>query len=397
MEKKRRRGLVFTIAALFLIGGAAVYYFVFAGPSLGEAAEATEGETISVMEAAPGMVALRVEGPSVVEPFRLQEIRSTISGTVLRAPSIGDSVGAGSVIVEFDATNLRTALRQAELNLAQAELDRDRAELTLAQAEATLADRERLYGEGTIARDQVTAARDIVSNAQLAVQAAAIKVSQSELALATARADLDSAVVRAPFSGVVLASDVVAGENVGGGALLLTIADVSRVRLSAEVDEYDIGKIEPNMQVEITSDALGEESIRSRVERISPAAQIVNNISIFTVTTVVDNAQGKLRPGMSADLSILVSSDRGLIVPSKVVSTVRDRSYLEIFDGTEVKTIRVVAGADDGVNVAILEGLEEGAMVVIPSAGGLVLSSGESTTGSSIIPISVPGTGGGSR
>lgn len=397
MEKKRRRGLVFVIVALLLIGGGAVYYFVFTGPSLGEAAEATEGETISVMEAAPGMVAVRVEGPSVVEPFRLQEIRSTISGTVLRAPSIGDSINAGSVIVEFDATNLRTALRQAELNLAQAELDRDRAELSLAQAEATLADRERLYGEGTIARDQVTAARDIVSSSQLAVQAAAIKVSQSELALATARADLDSAVIQAPFSGVVLASEVVPGENVGGGALLLTIADVSRVRLSAEVDEYDIGKIEPNMQVEITSDALGEESIRSRVERISPAAQIVNNISIFTVTTVVDNGQGKLRPGMSADLSILVSSDRGMIVPSKVVSTVRDRSYLEIFDGTEVKTIRVVAGADDGVNVAILEGLEEGTMVVIPSAGGLVLSSGESTTGSSIIPISVPGTGGGTR
>ena len=109
---------------------------------------------------------------------------------------------------------------------------------------------------------------------------------------------------------------------------------------------------------------------------------------------MVDNDEGKLRPGMSADLSILISSDRGLIVPSKVVSSVRDRSYIDVYEDEEVVTLRITTGADDGVNVAVLEGLEEGALVVVPTTSGLILSSDQaSSSGSSIIPISVPGTG----
>jgi len=389
---RKNRVVLWIVIAVVVLGGAGAAYYFLSNRGAAQVAE-DAGATISVMEAKPGLVAVKVEGPSIVEPYRVQEFRSQVAATVVRAPSSGDTITAGSAMVEFDGTGLQTAVRQAELNLTQAQLDLDRAELSLDQARATLADRERLYAEGTIARDQVDSTRDIVSNSELAVAAAQIKVAQSELTLTTAQGSLGNIVIRAPFSGVVLDSQVVVGENANPGTLLLTLADVSRVRLSAEVDEYDISKIQPNMQVEITSDALGDESIRSRVERISPAAQIVNNISIFSVYTVVDNADGKLRPGMSADLSVLVSSDRGLVVPSKVVSTVRDRSYIDVYENDEIVTKRITIGADDGVNVAVLDGLEEGALVVVPTATSLILSSDQGSSGSSIIPISVPGTG----
>lgn len=394
MEKKKNRTVMWIIIAVVLAGAAAVYFFVL--PSRADVpAEGAAGDedAISVVEVKPGTVSVRVEGPSVVEPYRVQEFRAQVSATVLRAPVVGDTVSAGDVLIEFDGTDLRTAVRQAELNLAQAQLDTDRARLTLEQANATLGEREKLYAEGTIARDQVDTARDLVANADLALKAAQIKVSQNELSLSEARTDLTAALIRAPFSGVVLDTQAVIGETANSGALLVTLADVTRVRLSAEVDEFDIGQIQPNMQVEITSDALGDESIRSRVERVSPAAEIVNNISIFSVYTVVDNGDGKLRPGMSADLSILVSSDRGLIVPSKVVSTVRDRSYIDVYENDEVVTKRITTGANDGVNVAVLEGLEEGALVVVPATSGIILSSDQASSGTSIIPITVPGTG----
>jgi RND family efflux transporter MFP subunit len=362
-----------------------------------EDGDADQEATVSVIEASPGVVAVRVEGPSVVEPYRVQELRATVSATVLSVAAVGETVSEGSVVVSFDPTNLLASRQQSELSLSQAELDRDRAALTLDQARATLADRERLFADGAIAREQVEAAGDTVRGADISLRSAEIRVAQAQLAVESAERAARAAQITAPFSGVVIASGVVPGETAGPGTLLVTLADLSRVRLTAEVDEYDIGKIEANMQVEVSSDALAGETIRSRVERISPVAEIVNNISIFTVTTVVDNSEGLLRPGMSADLSVLVSSDRGLLVPSKVVSTVRGRSYLDIYDGTEVKTIRVTAGADDGVNTAILEGLEEGALVVVPAASGLILTSSAPDAGSSIISIPVPGTGGGSR
>jgi HlyD family secretion protein len=174
----------------------------------------------------------------------------------------------------------------------------------------------------------------------------------------------------------------------------MTFADVSKVRLKAEVDEYDIGQITPDLPVTVSSDALGDTTFKSRIERVSPSAEVVNNISIFTVSTVIENSGGLLRPGMSADLSILVSSDRGIVVPAKAISTVRDRSYVKVYENEEVATKRVEIGANDGVNVAVLEGIEEGALVVLPATSSFTLTTGEASTGTSIVPITVPGTGG---
>jgi HlyD family secretion protein len=177
--------------------------------------------------------------------------------------------------------------------------------------------------------------------------------------------------------------------------LLLTFADLSKVRLQAEVDEFDIGKVQSGQPVTITSDALGEGSLQSKVERVSPAAEVINNISIFKVSTVLENKDNRLKPGMSADISILISSDKGIVVPSKAVSTVRTRSYVKVFEEEEIKTKRVTIGANDGVNVAVLDGLVEGELVVLPDSAGITLSTqSQTSTGSSVVPITVPGTGG---
>lgn len=100
---------------------------------------------------------------------------------------------------------------------------------------------------------------------------------------------------------------------------------------------------------------------------------------------------------MSADLTVLISEDSGLLVPSVAVESVRGRAYLDVYEGGEIVTKRVTAGTDDGRNIVILDGLEEGALVVVPEVAGFTLSSSgaESSNGTSIIPIPTPGAGGG--
>ena len=354
-----------------------------------------DGETlISAVPATPGSISVTVEGPSVVEPYRSQEIRSRIPGTIVESVEEGGSVEQGSVLARFDDTDQVNARRQAELNLQQARVDLQRAELALQSARSDLEDKESLFTSGTITRDQRDTAREAAANAELSVNSARIKVSQNELSLETATEALQATVVRAPFTGVVLSSNVSTGDVVSSGSVLMTFADLTRIRLRAEVDEFDIGKVREGMPVTITADSLGKDSLQSTVERVSPAAEVVNNISIFIVSTVLRSTEGGLRPGMSADLSILISDDTGLVVPSNAVSTVRGRYYLDVYENEEVVTKRVVAGANNGVNVVITEGLEEGELVVIPQTGGFTLGPGAtSTTGTSIIPISVPGAG----
>ena len=203
MAKKKSTWIVITVVVLALIA-VGVWYFGFRDAP--EAAAAEGEQQILTIEAKPGSVAVRVEGPSVVEPYRTQTIRSGIEGLVLFAPSEGDAFEKEATLVRFDSAEKEKAVKQARISL-----------------------------------------------------------SQASLALETAQADLENTVVIAPFSGVVLRSELAPGDLISKGAILLTYADLSRVRLQAEVDEFDIGKVEKGQSVTIGSDALGDDVLKSKV------------------------------------------------------------------------------------------------------------------------------------
>ncbi len=390
---KRKTAVTLIVMVLVAAAGFAAWWY-FVRPQTEESEQTTE-QTVNAVEASEGSVRVTVEGPGSVSPARSATIRSGIGGIITSAREEGDRVSVGETIVRFDTSDVEASIRQAELNLTQARLNDERAQSDLEQARAALEKTRRLADSGASTRDQLEQAERVVANAEFAVRAAALAVEQAELALDGARTSLEQATVSAPFSGVIIDSNVAAGDMVSSGAALVELADLSRVRVEAEVDEYDIGKVETGMRVTVTGDALGDEPRSSRVDRISPDAVVVNNIPIFTVTAIVDNADGRLRPGMNTDLTILISSDKGIVVPSKAVSTVRSRSYVEVYADGTIETRRVTVGADDGISAAVVEGLEAGELVVLPAVSTLTLTSGSETAdGSSIIPINVPGTGG---
>jgi RND family efflux transporter MFP subunit len=405
---------VVAVGALFLSGMISFGPFTFgggevssAGAGAGTTGQAASAETTlaaaqaagqaAAIEAKPGSLSITVEGPAVVEPFRQLSVRSGIAGTVVEAAGEGDTFTAGEILVRFDGNDYRGALRQAQLNLEQARVDLQRAELAVRRARSDLDDKESLYESGSITRTERDTAREGLASAELELTSARIKVDQNLLAEETATRNLEATEVRAPYPGVVLESGVGTGDVVSSGSVLMTFADVSRLRIRAEVDEYDVGVIEAGMAVVITADALGTEEVTSTVERVSPAAEIVNNISIFTVSAVVRADQAKLRPGMSADLTVLVSDDTGLIVPSAAVSSVRGRFYLDVLEEGQPVTRRVVAGTDDGRNIVILDGLNEGDLVILPESAALNLAipgASGTSNGTSIIPVNLPGAGG---
>jgi HlyD family secretion protein len=390
-----KKKIIIIITLVVVIIAAAAAGVLLAGNTA--SGTSSDEEQILTVEVKNGSVSVIVEGPSMVEPYRSQDVRARTSGEILTAPVEGDTFSQGDILIRFDDGDQRNAVRQAEINLAQAKIDLERADIALTKAEDDLAEKQRLLKSGAASKAQVSAAEGAVSNADLSMKSARLKVDQAVLSLEKAGSEYGGTVITAPFNGVVLKSFVSTGDIMNSGSLLLTYVDLAKVRLRAEVDEFDIGKIEPGMSVTITSDTLGDEKLKSKVERISPSAEVINNISIFTVSTVLNNSDGVLRPGMSADFSILISSDKGIVVPTKAVSTVRGRSYVKVYENMEVVTKRITIGADDGINTAVLEGLEEGEIIVLPSTAVFNFSATESSTGTSIVPITVPGTGGGSK
>jgi HlyD family secretion protein len=393
----KRTRIVFVVLTLVVIAGG-VWVVLGRFPTAGtETAASDAGENeLAAIAATAGSISVTVEAPAVVEPVRELALRGGVTGTVVETVTAGAVVATGEVLVRFDGSEFRRAVNQAELALQQAEIDLQRARINRDRALRSRDDAEALFESGSINRADRDAAREALSLAELDRNLAEIRVNQSALAVEAATADLAATEVRAPYNCVVLETEVGTGDIASTGTVLLTFADMSRLRIVAEVDEFDVGVLEPGMPVRITADALGDEELSSTLERVSPAAEVVNNISIFTVSSVIRADQSGLRPGMSADLTVLVSDDTGLIVPSSAVSSVRGRAYLDVYENEEVVTKRVVAGTDNGRETVILEGIEEGALVVVPEVPGFTLATGGADSeGSSIIPISVPGAGGG--
>ena len=356
--------------------------------------DSSKETTVSTAEAVPGSVSIKVEGSSIVEPFQTRSIRSSIEGIVTKTVEEGDYLNKGEILISLDDSDMRIALEQAKINLLKAELIRDKNSTTLKNAEKNLKDTNQLFNSGAVSGEQVNIAELAVETALFNLNSSSLDISQASLILEIARKNLESIHIKAPFSGVVLSTNVIPGDMVSKGTELLVFVDLSRVILKAEVDEFDISKVQKGQKVTITSDSLGDEKLGSKVESVSPGAEVINNISIFTVSTILNNKEGKLKPGMSADLSILISADKGILVPSKAVTSVRTRSYVKVYINNEIKTRKVTTGADDGRNIVILEGLEEGELVIVPTVPGFQLpTTSSSSTGTSVIPVQIPGSG----
>lgn len=406
---------VFAITAVALAALAVGAYLILNADSAA-GSQAAVGPVTAV--AAQGGVVVSVQAISIAEPAASVTLRNRQAGQVRSILPEGSAVAAGDPVVVLDDAELRKSLSQAELGLKQAQVGLERAVAAEAKARVDLENRLSLFAAKAATQEQLELSRDALASAEFARRSAALAVEQAGLALEQARRDLAEAVIRSPLAGVVAKPAFSAGDFAPANSQLATVADLSRLLFKAEVDEYDIGKLREGMPAAVKVPALADEAFRARVDRIGPIAEVVNNISVFKVSVLVDNAEGRLRPGMSADLSFTVSNEKGVVVPLKAVTTVRGRSYVDVLPAAadaaegasvaeggagngaavEPETRRVELGSNDGRNVIVKEGLAVGELVVLPGAAPAAPSAeAAKSAGSSIIPISVPGAGGGSK
>jgi HlyD family secretion protein len=392
--KQKKKGL-----KPFIIGGVALAALAVAILAFSKPAEESAAAAVPLSaEAVNGTISISVEAVSVAEAVAQVALRNRQAGLVRFALPEGAKVAAGDVVAVMDDTELRKSLAQAELALKQAQVSLERLKAAEAKAGTDLESRRALFASKAATQEQVDLAGDALASATFARRSGELSVEQASLTLEQARRDLAEATLRAPFAGVVSKPDFGPGDYAPANSQLATVVDLSRLQFRAEVDEYDIGKLREGLQATVRIPALDDASFRSKIQSISPIADIVNSISVFKVSAFVDNADGLLRPGMSADVTFMVSNEKGVVIPLKAVTTVRGRSYVDIPapEGGETETRRIEIGSDDGRNVIVTEGLELGEFVLLPGAPAPAAPALSKTpSGSSIIPISVPGSGGG--
>ncbi len=264
-------------------------------------------------------IVVSASAAGIIEPVTMIEVKSKASGELFEVRvETGDVVEAGDLLVRVDPRIPRATLRQAE------------ADLELAKAQLEVARSQLRRAEGLFETQSITETE--YENATLSAASARASLVRAERNVEDSRISFEDTDVKAPTKGVIIERNVEPGSvissamrEVGGGTVLLRMADLDTVQIRALVDETDIGKIQPGMEVTITVEAYPNRPFRGRVLKIEPQAEVTQNVTMFPVLVRIANPETMLKPGMNAEVEVHVGERRGVLaVPNGALRTEQD-------------------------------------------------------------------------
>ena len=297
--------------------------------------EEVEAPVYQLVPAAERDIIVSVSAAGIVEPIKTIEVKSKASGEIMDVRvETGDVVRRGDLLVSVDPRIPRNAVVQAEAELSVA-----RAQL--ANAESQLRRAEALYATQSITEQEWENARLQRANANAQLVRARRSHEDAKIAF-------EDTEVRAPAAGVILERTVEIGSvissatrEVGGGTVLLRMANLDTVQIRALVDETEIGKVNPGLEITITVDAYPNQPFSGKVLKIEPQAVEQQNVTMFPVLVRIPNKGNLLRPGMNSKVEIHVGSrERVLAIPNAALRTERDISSAASVLGLEMDVVQ---------------------------------------------------------
>tara|TARA_A200000113_G_scaffold102231_2_gene91635 strand:+ start:430 stop:1620 length:1191 start_codon:yes stop_codon:yes gene_type:complete len=358
----------------------------------GGGSDTSETQFYKTQKTTPQTLDVSIEASGAIEAISSVEIKSKASGEVLfLGAEVGDSVNKGSTLAQIDQ---RTANNIVDQTLS----DLEAAKVRLVNAESQYKRGKELHKNSSISDKDF---EDIKENYAQAKST----VVRTEVSFENAKISLDDTLVKSPISGTIISRPVEVGQVIssptsafGEGSILMTMADLSKVRVRALVDEIDVGKVRLGQSVSIKVAAYRDKEFIGTVTKIEPKAYIQQNVTTFPVLIDIDNKENLLLIGMNTDVVIqILNKDVSLSVPTMSLRTRKDiytaAAVLDIktesideflknnVDGENFNRFIIIkdskkgpnlqwvkVGVSDLYNVEIIDGLEIGDVVyILPS------------------------------
>jgi HlyD family secretion protein len=358
----------------------------------GGGSDAKDTQFYKKQETTPEKLEVSIEASGVIEAISSVEIKSKASGEVLfLGAEVGDFVNKGFMLAQIDQ-------RTANNIVDQAKSDLEAANVRLVNAESQYDRGIELHKQSSISDKDF---EDIKENY---AQAKSTLV-RNEVSYENAKISLDDTEVKSPIDGTVISRPVEVGQVIssptsafGEGSILMTMADLSKVRVRALVDEIDVGKVEIGQSVSIKVAAYRDKEFIGTVSKIEPKAYIQQNVTTFPVLVDINNEDNLLLIGMNTDVVIqILNKNVSLSVPTMSLRTRKDiytaaavldinketiDDFLKVsVDGENFNRFIVIkdskkgpnlswvkVGVSDLYNVEVVEGLSKGDVVyILPS------------------------------
>ena len=290
--------LLLAIFAGLCYGG--YYYFIHEEPvTYGlTTAQITRGDILATVTATGELNAISVVEVGTQVSGKIQEIYVDFNSRVK----------AGQLIALIDPSVLQLTLKESEASLAVYQAAVASAQASLADAERKLARNRELFARKLIARSEVDTSETDAAMKRASLQEARSRVVQGKAAVERARTNLNYTRITSPVNGVIIDRKVDAGQTVASGyqtpTLFKVAEDLTSMKIETKVDEADIGTVAEGQDVTFRVDAFPDETFRGKVVQVRIAPTTSDNVVTYTVIIHVDNPEQKLKPGMTANVSI---------------------------------------------------------------------------------------------
>ena len=360
---KKKTIIILVLAALLLALGA----FFLLGKKKAESKISFETTKVSTAD-----ISTSITATGTIEAVTTVEVGTQVSGIVNKLyVDYNSVVKKGQVIAVLDRTNLTSELTSAQANLRSAQTELD-------------------YQKKNYARYAELKQKDLVSAAEYDVALQSYRKAQESVKVAQqsvsrAKTNLGYATIYSPIDGIVISKSVEEGQTVAASfstPTLFTIAkDLTDMQCIAKVDEADIGGVKEGQRVTFTVDAFPDDVFSGSVKQVRQNATTTNNVVTYEVVISAPNADLKLKPGLTANITIFTMERSGVVsVPSAalrftpepsiigkqyVIKDVPGEKKLWTLDGNVFTAHKVETGMTDGVHTEIKSGLEEGTTVVL--------------------------------
>ncbi len=369
------------IIIILIVSGVAFTVYQLAKP------KSETSITLITQRVTEGEIVTQVTATGTVQPVDQVDVGTQVSGRIEKIyVDYNSPVKKGQLLAEIDKTNLNESVANAEaaynaalnqLNYQQQNFDRQK----------------NMYDAGVISKADYESALYQLQNAQAGLV-------QSQATLRQAKTNLSYALIYSPIDGVILSKEVEEGQTVAASMstpTLFTIAkNITKMQVEANVDEADIGNVKEGQRVSFTVDAYPEEEFSGRVKQVRLGAVTTSNVVTYTVIIEANNPDQKLKPGLTATITIFTKELKNIItIPAQALSFSPDQQTLQAYyeknsitgqvpemvpgtPGIWVKQSNgaiqhriVTTGEKDGVNVQILSGIALNDEVVINITEGI--------------------------
>ena len=352
--------------AVAVIAVAIVAYLLMSG---GKKEEKVEFETAKVDQ---GNIQTTITATGTIEPVTSVTVGTQVSGIVSKLyVDYNSVVKKGQIIAELDKTNLISELTAQRANLSS-------AQSSLNYQQANYNRYKTLYEKGLVSADEF-------ESAQLQYNQAKEQVNSARESVQRAQTNLGYATITSPIDGVVLSKAVEEGQTVAASfntPELFTIAqDLTDMRVIADIDEADIGGVKEGQRVSFTVDAFPDDHFEGQVTQVRQQATTESNVVTYEVVISARNNDLKLKPGLTANVTIFTLEKNGVLVaPAKALRFMPNEALLQkgetiedveaptklwTKEGNTFKAHKVETGTSNGVLTEITSGVSAGTEVLV--------------------------------